>query len=1637
MKKDDLNRMISLIDDEKLAASEKAGKPKFRLRQAVAIAACLSLLLSSALILPRVMKRDYIQSDIGYNEPVNKPAQSEPPQDQPDKEQPPDKEIITSNLRIISTSATAYHSSGLIANNTGFVIKTENGTKEMLEKSIYLDPPVEYTIEELETDSYLLTPSNTLPDNTLVSLAQVKDKKVTESWAYQTKKELTVSGTYPRDGAEEVAVNSVIEIVLSYSDVENFSEYVSITPEVSGTWEHIGKTWRLKPDKPLSKDTLYKVDIRAGFKNEIMTNTEAVNFSFSTFAKESRIFAYSPLNASADDIFTFRPEETVKFGFVPENNGHIQISRIALEQFKDADEFLKKLENQSAQAESTELGDAHFTWQNLALDSDIDDTVVLSDNLPEGYYSARIYDMAGRERSTVFFQINRISAYALETLHEALIWTAKDKELAEGLTVSYNGSTEVTDKDGIARFKAHDGDKIIYAKVGETNPLVIGFVPIKDRNYEYINGYIYTDRALYRENDLIQIWGYIPPEMIGDGGGEVYVKLEIDYTASEKIPVTLDEFGCFTASYRLSDYRAGDLRIYLYYNNTYVDSRTLEIKNYAKQYYSYEILPQKNYLRSGEVIEFDVKVNHISNASVEGKRVYACGKPGITDENGIAHFSMTTDELTEDYYNSNQLFDRRMIIVKNGDGTEISSYQTIEYIYVFKSDIALLTKYKEENVYTVSAYKINLDSDISILKSSYSNGYLNMETLVQQIGTPIENAEIHVTLRELKYERYIHRYEYDEYTNTYTPIYEESGPKISELRQWTLTAKNGSTDIDISDITFKGPEEMIKYFYDLIITADDSLPETIDIYKPLSAGRYPTTSDNPYPGYLAMEAIPWLSSKNYMDAFYNKFSYQFSSNINNMYTFGEEVSVELRDRYNNTATDGTVLRVLMHKDIVDDALVAPDKLSFNYPEEMVPNMYLTGAYFKDGVFYRIPGYCLFHDKAENELEVEVSQDREEYAPGDTVTLEIDVKNAAGNGVFSEVSLSIVDEAALALGENDTYIAENIFSYIRYPRYFYSSYQDLTLTRKYTGWGGGNGRNKCRSNFADTAYFGTVITDEDGHARVTFTLPDTVTSYSITAHAAGKKIHVGVGKSTLTVKKDFFIQHTEPRGVKATDDLVVGACGIGTSNKVSFTFTLKETGQQISVSAGNSVMAYANFGKLPLGAYTVQIDAVSGGYSDSIEYTVNIISTAQAVRETTRTKVSDGQTIEAVKSPVVVEICNTDMARYRAYLDYLRSIVNERLDTQIANREAAIFYNYFYNENTYVPYIDYMKYEADIKTSTYYGHLYAPLKNAEADIIFTALAAEYLKTDIGLPEMSEFDPFESALLRAVKREAILKELSYLADKAEDDREKLLISLSYAYLGDYANARENYVQTNDRYLRSLQAMAATFIDRENAAELLDELISDIPADKYLRFAVMSYLKKNTELIEREETVTVTSGEVSQTVTVNGLEVKRLVFNKEQISDIKFTASSENIDVVYYYDTASDRLSEESTVKDLRVYLKSGSTVYTEENKLTVNDIVTLNISYSALGDKDLPCSYITVALPNNLRMIELKDNTYGHDIINKEDHIIIQMHDSPSLNVEIPLYVVCEGEYTFEPVAIKFNDKFHISEPFVYSAEASEQ
>ena len=503
------------------------------------------------------------------------------------------------------------------------------------------------------------------------------------------------------------------------------------------------------------------------------------------------------------------------------------------------------------------------------------------------------------------------------------------------------------------------------------------------------------------------------------------------------------------------------------------------------------------------------------------------------------------------------------------------------------------------------------------------------------------------------------------------------------------------------------------------------------------------------------------------------------------------------------------------------------------------------------------------------------------------------------------------------------------------------------------------------------------------------------------------------------KLDFFIQSTEPRNVKTTDDLVLNATTIAEEKyNVEYEFTIKELNKTLKAEANTNSIAIVNFGKLDYGTYHVVIRGKHENQNDAIEYEFNIVESTQEVKDKKTVEINEQTSIKPSKNPIVLEIYNKDMNQYVKYIEFIESTLEERLDTQIAYNQVQKIKEKYYNIESSTNYIDLYQYDDE--------YSFKNLKNGKGDLLLTALISKYAKEyyasgNIHEPEtISEnINIFESYLMAAANNEPVLTDLLYLKEEKDiSNYDKLLVTLSLEFLGDYQNAKELYnsIELNKseaKEYKSLIAIIETYINKSEAVTKINKLIKDNPADEYLRFAILSFFENNSSDLEKEETVKIVSGNTNETITINGMQVKTYTLNNSDLSTIKFETDSKDLMVSYYYQTLLDDVESKNISKDIKIKLNG---------KLQKGNTVTLSIDFNKTLEGE-----VRIALPNSLRLAQ-RNGKYDYNkyyLMNNQIDYITFYKSKKCSKMEIPLLVVYDGEYKFENVGCNIDGKYHIS------------
>ena len=219
-------------------------------------------------------------------------------------------------------------------------------------------------------------------------------------------------------------------------------------------------------------------------------------------------------------------------------------------------------------------------------------------------------------------------------------------------------------------------------------------------------------------------------------------------------------------------------------------------------------------------------------------------------------------------------------------------------------------------------------------------------------------------------------------------------------------------------------------------------------------------------------------------------------------------------------------------------------------EEDAPNVYLSvtliGEDPEEGISFRQGYLNLLVDPGNELLNVEIVGEPERLGPGEEVQFTIRVTDSDGLPAVGEFSLAVVDQAVLALAEANSAAIEDAFYGVQpiavrmgIPLGVHAG--RLVWVPGGMGGGGGDVDPSVRDQFEDTGYWqADIITDQNGEASITFSLPDNLTTWQADARGITVESEVGEGTAAVISTKDFLIRPVVPRFLVAGDQLALGA-----------------------------------------------------------------------------------------------------------------------------------------------------------------------------------------------------------------------------------------------------------------------------------------------------------------------------------------------------------------------------------------------------------------------------------------------------------------------------------------------------------------
>ena len=291
------------------------------------------------------------------------------------------------------------------------------------------------------------------------------------------------------------------------------------------------------------------------------------------------------------------------------------------------------------------------------------------------------------------------------------------------------------------------------------------------------------------------------------------------------------------------------------------------------------------------------------------------------------------------------------------------------------------------------------------------------------------------------------------------------------------------------------------------------------------------------------------------------------------------------------------------------------------------------------------GYTRFSvDPASKTLVVEVRPEQRKFAPGDSVSIAVNVRDRQSRPVAGQVTLWAIDEGVAALTDYSvadpvsTLYAGNATGLV-----FVTSAKHLRSRARLLapdGWGiglndsvfeslsvsayGSAAANSAvyitrqvdpRRDFRSTAFYITsLIVGDDGQATARVKLPDNLTTYRVFAVAISKDDRYGKGDSSFVVTKPLFARAALPRFFR-TGDVVLAGAVVNNTTADSIAARVEATGRGINrVGGGADTRSLATNGGSevrfnwradgpPGDSAIIRFDVQGGRYADAVETTV--------------------------------------------------------------------------------------------------------------------------------------------------------------------------------------------------------------------------------------------------------------------------------------------------------------------------------------------------------------------------------------------------------------------------------------------------
>jgi alpha-2-macroglobulin len=1583
--------------------------------------------------------------------------------------------VYRTEISEFSLKASVSDAAG-ISPKSHFILKTTKPlTAQVLEKYVKVVPETDIDIEAVpsEANTFEIIPAADLQPDRIYTLSVDKGPLADRafSWAYQVKAPFQITSSLPADKSNEVPSNTGIELYFNRDTIINPEKFISISPSVAGVFQSEGNKVRFIPSLPLADRTIYTITISAGLQAQGTLDTfaadQTIQFQTGQTYSENR-----PASAYFSRSFAeFKPGADILFGVTANNTTSIDTTVYRLDSAQDFMDSVKKVQGDTPWAHYSSNIESGFSVTNKVFSGSLpietanySSTIRMPQTLPVGYYALII--SSGSNRDISWFQVNPAASFSAFAGSKSLVWlkNISTEQNISGATVLLDGmQLAQSGTDGVAMFAtpavlmsttssaypASNARRFLVAKI-PTGDLVIPIEneygsPVQLNQNDTWWDYISLNKNVYLPTDTLHFWAIQKPRAgsaaDGTGDGQIDVKLTNPYWSGSQAgivtyaetKVTLSDYDAITGEMSFADLKPGIYDLTFTKGTDVIAKQTVTVSAYIKPAYKITVVPDKNAVFAGEAVNFKVKAEFFDGTPVSKSALsfeaYGLVNGNSTgritlDSNGEGSFSITPSYSDKDYYWPSYM----SVTVKPAQAEE-GRIQTNTSVFVFGPHINDAITQTQSDAAITFAVKTR---GIVINEAAIGKSYWNADTY---LGAPVAGALTTTEVSQVIYLRTQTGTSYDPINKLTYPVYDYSTRYDPLASQIITSDQNGSAQ-------FSYKIESKKTYRFVFTTTDStgrSVTETRFAYG--SGGDDSAFADASADG--SAETEYYLSNPDEVSS----------------YKIGDPISLRLQTSQGGVAPTkpGDYIFLTVNNGSIEYRVQDTPKYEAAFRAQDIPNIGVWSAWFGNDRFHNSYSQNLSFNADERRLNVAVALDKQSYAPGGSVALDIKVTDKDAHPVKAEVNVSALDEAVFAVQPDEKDIVNDLYKDI------YS--QVVLRTSNLPAYGGGGAEkgggdgDAPRSDIQEMALFKSLTTDSSGHASVQFKLPDNITSWRLTSQAVTKDLFAGKSINFIPVTLPFFVDTTLNATYLAGDQLTLRARTFGVAGDQGTVSYSAESPtlpfKTASVSTGNTSNGNSvdiPLGKLTAGTHQLTIRAKSGNLSDAITRPLTVLDSYFSKDVSDFYEGTDGLKISNDATGYTT-LSFSPLGRGRLY-GQLKSLTYQyglRLDQKGAQLVATNLLNSYFGEKNDLPDIDASKYRS------YNGGMQL-LPYSSDDIELSAIAAHLFDSSLidkpslktyFLQSLSDTKSDSSRISRALYGlsaldEPVLTKIESIKDDASLKlTDKVFIALALDSIGAKEEARDYYaseikpslvVKSSYAYVGSLTgdetitttalvAVLTANLEEPESSQLAAYADQNFPRETLSNFERLLYIQSALPKLDAETvSFSYTAGSKSETATLKNDETFSVTLSPAELASFKLSDVKGSLGVTASYEQPSspDSISKDKDLSIKRAYEVDSlpTTEFSEGDLVLVR--LTPNFSANALGGAYQIVDY----LPSGLRAAdqETSDRSYADsarlyptEIDGQKVTFVLDKSNT------IPIYyyarVVSKGTYKAEPALLQ--------------------